>query len=279
MTPHVTADGRKLFLGKKPARVDHRDLLLRNYVDKSKILGEHVPAAFDWSEMYGPTGAPPPADTDVLGNNRYGDCVFAGPGHQRIMIAGLTGNQPPIAVTAESTLQEYALGTCFNPLTGENDDGACVLDMLVRYRNVGMWGERILAFARVDHTDPEELMIGAWLGCGLIGGYDLPMASQSQTDAQGRQLWDVPPGGFPDGQGPGTWGGHCIFDYAPSPGLRKSNSWGMRTVWTPAWERACCAERYVVINPAWILRTGKAPNGFALQDLLNDAAARSAMPR
>jgi len=180
-----------------------------------------------------------------------------------------------LAPTADDVLSEYARRSGYDRETGANDNGFVIRDMLKIWQREGMFGTKLLAYALVS-GNPDEIAIASWLGCGTIGGYSLPLASQSQVDAIGRQLWYVPPRGFPSGQGPGTWGGHCIWEDAPSPSLDGGNSWGQQVYWTPEWAKACCDERWICIVDAWKMATGRAPNGFAWDDLMADVRARTA---
>lgn len=267
-------DHSKLPLGKRPFSPKAKDLHLKSYIDKAAIItAAQVPAAPDWQAFSCPDGNLPPPDTDALGNDRAGCCVFAGPGHHINMIHAQLGD--PNRVSSTDVLSVYTKYTGYNPATGANDNGYVVRDMLGNWVKDGLYGTYAIAYALVDWTDPVETAIATWLGCGTIGGYALPIAAQGQSDDQGRQLWDVPAGGWPQGKGPGTWGGHCMWVRGSSPKLTNANSWGQDTIWTMPWQKACCDEMWVVLVDKWIAASGQAPNGFAYQDLLNDVKARS----
>jgi hypothetical protein len=271
----TTVDFSRRPLGKLPFAPKAKDLKLSSYVaDKGRLIeSAQVPAASNWSAMPAWTGAPQTPDADPLGNDRAGDCVFAGPGHMVRMIGQLTGKA--LSPTSADVLEAYSRYTGYDPATGENDNGFRVREMLGIWQREGLFGTKAVAYALVGN-DPDEKAIASWLGCGLIGGYSLPLSAQTQVDATGRQLWYVPVGGFPSGQGPGSWGGHCIWSDAPSPSLDGGNSWGEQTYWTQEWDRACCDERWVVLVDAWVDAIGRAPNGFAIEDLLADVRARTA---
>ena len=266
-------DHSKLPLGKKPFLPKAKDLHLKNYINKAAIISAaQIPAAPDWQAFSCPDGNLPPPDTDALGNDRAGCCVFAGPGHQLNMINVQLGDQS--RVSADDVLAAYSKYTGFDPITGENDNGYYVRNMLDHWRAEGLYGTKVIAYALVDWTNPEEVAVATWLGCGTIGGYALPLASQGQIDDLGRQLWDVPAGGWPAGRGPGTWGGHCVWLRGASPKLMNTNSWGQDTVWTLEWQQACCDEMWLVLVDKWVDASGRAPNGFAYEDLLADVKAR-----
>jgi hypothetical protein len=259
-------------LGKKPFTKDSRDKALKNYLDK-RILANQVPAALNMATCFAaPDGSQPSWDQDPLFNNVAGCCVFAGPGHMTTLVGALTGK--PSVVTADMVKAIYMQLTGYDPVTGANDNGYVIRDMLNYWKSTGLYGHKILCYASVNFLDPDEMAIAQWLGCGVIGGFQLPLVSQNQKDSEGRQLWYVPQGGWSAGQGPGSWGGHCIFIPGTSPGMDQGNSWGEPTQWTADWRNQCCDEAWIVIMDDWAVLSGSAPNGFALQDLLSDVASR-----
>ena len=139
----------------------------------------------------------------------------------------------------------------------------------------GLFGTKLDAYCAVDKSNPDEVALAVWLGCGMIGGYDLPLESQGQVDEQGRQLWYVPEGGWAAGKGPGSWGGHAMYGRGTSPGMDDYNSWGEDTAATEGWRYECCSELYLPLVREWNLGNGRAPNGFSYEDLLSDVRARA----
>ena len=273
-TPLIKLDWSLLPLGKLPFVPDSRDLKFSDYIDKPTLISSsQCPLAHDWDAVPTPEDKKPEPDTDPLANNTANCCVFSGPGHMVKMIGQQTGE--PIIVTGDMVLDAYGVtGYRLDPKLF--DKGFNIRVMLKLWKLLGLYGTKALAYVYVNWNDAEELALASWLGCGTLGGFCLPKASQGQVDAKGRQLWSVPPGGFPAGQGPGTWGNHCIWCQSPSPTLEGGNSWGQKTYWTMDWNRQCCDERWMVLVDKWQMRTGRAPNGFAFKDLLADVAVRAA---
>lgn len=269
----LNLDWNLLPLGKLPFEADPRDLKLSSYIDKSKLISTgQCPLAHDWEAVKNIEGKKPEADSDPLANDNANCCVFSAPGHMVKMIGQQTNS--PIVVTKDMVLDAYGItGYRLDPKMF--DKGFNIRAMLKIWKLLGLYGTKALAYVLVNWKDPEELALASWLGCGTIGGFALPKASQGQTDEQGRQLWSVPPGGFPEGQGPGTWGNHAIWTCKPSPKLDGGNSWGRKTYWTMEWGNQCCDERWMVLVDKWQAATGRAPNGFAFEDLLADVAARA----
>lgn len=264
-------------LGGRPHAPDPRDLLLKNYVDKNKLIEIlDCPLAHDWCRIITSSGKPPEPDADPLGND-VADCsVFAAPGHMVKMIGQQMGD--PILVTADMVLDAHSVGKrALDP--GMLDTGFDIRAMLKIWRQVGLYGTRALAYALVDRKDADEVALASWLGCGTIGGFRLPESSRGQVNDYNKQLWHIPPQGLP--KIPHTWGYQCVWCCRPSPTLDGGCSWGRDVYWTVMWNQQCCEERWMVIVDKWKVYDpripgGLAPEGFAFGDLLADAAARAA---
>jgi hypothetical protein len=273
-SPLLKLDWSLLPLGKAPFQIDTRDLKLSNYIDKNKLINSaQCPLAHDWDTVPTPSGQLPKEDDDPLGNDNAKCCVFSAPGHMVKMIGQQTGE--PIIVTKQMVLDAYSItGYKLDPKIFDN--GFNIRVLLKLWKLFQLYGTKALAYVAVNWNDPDEVALASWLGCGVLGGFMLPNASQGQVDKLGRQLWSVPMGGFPAGQGPGTWGRHCIWCHSPSSLVVGGNSWGRKVYWTTPWQQQCCEEMWMVLVDRWKMATGRAPNGFAFDDLLADAAVRAA---
>ena len=257
-------------LGKLPFVEDHRDLKLAKYISQAQLIDVAMaPLGTDWSAMRTPTGALPPAATSALYNSIAGCCVDSGLGHQVNMVGLQTAN-PNLIVTTDMVRDKYIEQTGYDPRTGANDTGLVIRDVLKDAMKNGIFGAKPVAFAAVNWQDEQEVALANWLGCGTIGGYLLPAASQGQNDEKGRPSWYVPVGGWPSGWGPGTWGGHCIWQH----GQRNGNTWGESVIWTQNWCDACCDELWLVLWQEWKMANGRAPDGFDFEQLKADVAAR-----
>lgn len=258
-------------LGCNPSPPDARDLKLASYLDKPRLIeAAQAPRLHSWAAFPLPSGVRPAPDRDPLANNVLSCCTISMGGHWANLIAQHA--ERPLVVTAEMVRDAYAMLTGYDPVTGAGDNGASIRDDLLKpWKRDVLWGTRLLAYAAVDWTDEEEVALAGWLGCGTLGGYALPLLSQGQVDAKGRMQWTVPEGGFPEGQGPGSWGLHAIYTYAE----RAGNTWGDEVVTDKSWMRECCFERWFGLLDIW-QRDASAPNGFDWRQLLADAEARAA---
>ena len=272
MNAGVAGKGRQRFLGKRPHVPDSRDLRLAKYVDKAVLIDSlAAPLDPDWSAFPTPGEKLPAPDTDPLYNNVAGCCPWSMVGHGVNMIGKQVGRSD-LVVTADMVKAAYVAADGYDPVTGANDNGGVLRDVFKSWQQSGLFNTKALAYALVDKTSSDEVALGVWLGGGLYGGYQLPLASQNQVDDQGRPYWSVPQGGFPPNQGPGTWGGHAVYSH----GQRNGDTWGEGVVWTPDWDNACCDELWIVVVDAWQLGTGRTPAGFAWADFLADVRARTA---
>jgi len=268
---HVGPNGKSRYLGKLPHVPKATDLRLAKYLDVATLIDVALaPLNLDWSAFPTPNGDLPTPDTDPLGNDRAGNCAWAGPGHMVNLIGKQVGRSD-LVVTADMAIAAYSKYTGYDPVTGANDNGTVLRNVLAAWQKDGLYGTKCLAYALVDQTNRDEIALAAWLGLGLIGGYNLPLASQNQNDSQGRPEWFVPPGGFPPGQGPGSWGGHCVYTHGDT-----GNTWGESVVMSQEWVKACCDELWIAVVDATNLANGRVPAGFAWNDFLADVQARQA---
>jgi len=259
---------KQRFLGKLPFRPDHRDLLLKHYIDAPTLIeAAQVPGALDWGVFPAPDGSDTVPDTDPLYNNVAGCCPYSAPGHMVKLVSQLVGS--PVLVTAQMVCDAYAAGTGYDPKTGANDNGAVVRDVLNQWRQGGLYGTTIAAYCAVDWNNADEVTIATWLCGGLIGGYNLPKSIWAQDPD-----WYVPDPLTPDDET--IIGGHCVFWQGTSPGMDNGKSWGEDTSATPAWRQRYCDELWAPLLGLWVMRSGRAPNGFAWADLLADVQARTA---
>jgi hypothetical protein len=89
----------------------------------------------------------------MLANNKYGCCVFSSSGHRIITQAAMLGRQ--VQVTDRQALRGYSEVTGFDPRTGQNDNGAIMVDAANWERRHELAGDTIFAFARI-RIDPRD---------------------------------------------------------------------------------------------------------------------------
>jgi hypothetical protein len=223
-------------LGKKPFEPSPKDFKLKDVLKTSlpTIPPNH---GFGYGNLY--------SDWGMLGNDQYGDCVFAGADHE-VMLWNKLAKKIDVPFTRDNALADYGAVTGFDPRTGNNDNGTVVRDSLNYRRSTGLVdanGNRhqIQAYASIDAKD-FDLLRQCVYTFGVVGiGFEVPNSIWNQFDA--AQPWDVV---TPDG---GIDGGH----YVPIVGSTDENhvtfiTWGQRTIMTRAFYEKYNDEAWVPLT-------------------------------
>lgn len=245
-------------LGKKPARAGAVTFKLARYADPTAL--PPVPATF------GHDGLIAAGNWLMLGNDVYGDCVWAGAAHETLMLTREAGNV--VAFTDAAVLGDYAAVTGFDPQKPETDQGT---DMQVAadYRrktgilDAGGKRHRIAAYLALEPGNLTHLYQAAYLFGALGIGLELPVSAFDQTDH--GQRWDIV------AQSPNA-GGH----YVPLLGRRADGlhvvTWGAVQVMTEAFLQNYCDEAIAYVSQECLVAQ-KSPEGFDYAALVADLAA------
>src|SRR4029077_17824696 len=95
-------------LGKLPPIEDSRDLRLTSYLTTLPS----PPAIFGFGGLY--------PDWGTLGNDKYGDCVFAGADHETMLWNKVRGGHD-VLIGAADALSDYSAVTGFDPKDPNTD--------------------------------------------------------------------------------------------------------------------------------------------------------------
>ena len=245
-----------LRLGKLPARKGAVKLLLKNYVDLSRL--PTPPTEFGHEGVV--VGA-----WGMLANDQWGNCVFAGAAHETMLWRREVGL--PVAFTDAAVLGDYAALTGF-AFTNETDQGTDMQAAASYRKKVGIADaagarHRISAYLAIEAGNLLEHLIGAWL-FGAVGvGVRFPGIAMTQFDA--GLPWTPVRGAEIDG-------GH----YVPMVARRGGNSavvtWGMEQAMTDAWLAEYNDESILYLSEE-MLSGGRSVDGFDLDHLQADLAA------
>ena len=137
-------------------------------------------------------------------NDVIGDCVVAGGAHVLQTIKSLLANVN-LTFTDDQIVAFYQTqnpnfdpnGTADTNGPGSQYDCGMSIQIFLEYLQKQGY---ILGFAKIDHTNLQELQSAAWLGLGLMVGVVLDEVQQQQFE--NGQPWDFVPGAAPIG-------GHC----------------------------------------------------------------------
>lgn len=248
-----------LALGKLPPREDPRTLRLSTYLTATLPTPTRI---FGFGELYG--------DWGMLGNDRYGDCVFAGAAHETMMWNRLRGGKD-VPMSATQTLLDYSDVTGFDPKDPSSDQGTYVIDAM-RYRKAtgvrDAKGTRhkIAAYLSIDPKN-FSLLVQAAFVFGAVGiGFEVPDTIWEQWS--NGEYWDVVDPDAP------IDGGH----YVPVVGSRNSQArvtiltWGRRWQMTKRFYETYNDEAWAMLSEEQ-LRDGTGIHGLNLEQLKADLAA------
>lgn len=209
----------------------------------------------------------------MLGNNQWGDCVFAANGHIVEQQTAL-GKGQELIVSLGQVLSEYAKVTGFNPSAGPpgsnpTDNGSTLQDGLGDLRANGLAGVKIAAFAQLDHTNMPEVLTGvAQMGVVNVGCV-ITQGAMDQFNA--GQPWD--------GTGDSTeLGGHCIIMVGYDLQYFYFITWGQLQRATYNWWNNYVQEAWAVVSEDWAKVGGNDPEGVNLYALGQEFAALTGDP-
>jgi hypothetical protein len=239
-------------LGKRPVRLDSRTLKLSKYLPK---VFPATPAEVSWVTKV--PGWP------VYLNNELGDCVPAAAAHCIEQWNFYSGKS--FLPSDADVLKAYEDVGGYVPGNPSTDNGAVILDMLNYWRQTGVGGHKIFAFASVNWNNQDEVRAAIQIFGNLYIGIQLPISAQGQND------WTVPDGGIYSSAGqPGSWGGHAIPCMAASPETVTVITWGMRLKMSWNFFHDYVDEAYVCISTDWIEQNGVTPGMLNLLQLEQD---------
>ena len=195
-------------------------------------------------------------------NDRYGDCTCAAAGHI-IQALSTYGQGSTQTISNNDVLAAYEAVSGFNPLTGENDDGAVMQDVLNYWRKSGIGGHKILAFAEVDVSDIDEVKAAANIFGTVYIGIDFPESAMDQFNDS--KPWDVV-------KGSPIEGGHAINVGFYDTNTYRVVTWGEVQEMTQAFWDKYVEEAWIVITPEWLNEQGQSPGGLDLYSLGEDLA-------
>jgi hypothetical protein len=245
-----------LKLGKKPARPGAVKLKLTKYLIKAKL--PTPPKVFGHEALIGSIWG-------VLGNDNYGDCVWAGAAHETMLWNKEAGRT--ITFDNQCVLKDYSAVTGFDPNDPNTDQGTD-MQVAASYRGVlDAHGKRhkVIAYLALTPGNTDQLAISIYLFGATGIGIKFPNTAMTQLNA--GKPWDV-------AKNAKIEGGHYI------PGLgrdAKGNfvivTWGKIQLMTPRFYEQYCDEVVAYVSDEALTTGGKTLEGFDLAELKADLKA------
>lgn len=202
------------------------------------------------------------AEFPMYANDRAGDCTFAGLGH---LIGAWTfyGKGKEALFTDDQILKTYSSLTGYNPITGANDNGAQLADVLNFGHKTGIGGHKIDAWAEIRDLSVAGLSKALSLFGGVYCAVQLPQSAEDQFNS--GLPWTV--------VGDRPVGGHCITLQRVLRGGKASlgfATWGAVQPATQAWWHTYGFEAYAVYSRDFMRANGQSPAGLDEATLLAD---------
>lgn len=250
--------GVDLHLGKKPATTDDRDLMLSAYLDLEAL--PELPKQFGHASLVGPD------NWQMLGNDQYGDCVWAGHDHASMLWTRISKTHADASFSAQDALADYAACTGFDPNKPNTDRGTDMRNAALYVQKVGLLDvhgrrHRIGAFAAMTPGELSDLDYSIYLfACGGVG-IEFPSSAMDQFNR--GTVWDYV-------KGSSIEGGHYILAVE-----KKANgnygfvTWGREIEVTPNFLDHYMDEGFGYISSEFLAH-GISPEGFNHTQLLAD---------
>jgi len=238
-------------LGKTPARLDSVKLKFADYKSLPSIPTSEKATDLSWG---------------MLGNDQYGDCVWAGAGHETMSWNHEAGKN--VVFSDKSVLSDYSKVTGFNP-NDPNTDNGTDMQVAASYRKktgvIDAQGVRhkVGAYVAITPGNVQEVKEAIYL-FGAVGiGFQFPDYAMDQFNA--GQSWHYKPGGK-------IVGGHYVSAVGYSSTYCYVVSWGKIQKMTWKFLRVYMDEGVVYLSTEF-LTGGKSLENFDLPTLKTDLAA------
>lgn len=243
-------------LGKKPAPKVGLKFGFLDYANLGAL--PKPPTSFGHEKLVASDG------WSMLGNDQYGDCVFAGAAHETMLWCMMgSGKCPPF--NNASVLSDYSAVTGFNPNDPNTDQGTDMGQAASYRRKTGIVDSashrhKVGAYLGIDVRDPHQLYAAVYL-FGAIGiGIEFPGSAMDQFN-KGHE-WTIQ-------RGAQIEGGHYIPFVAKHGRTLTVVTWGRTQTMSQGFLERYCDEGVVYVSEE-ALTNGKSPEGFDYAALIAD---------
>jgi hypothetical protein len=246
-------------LGKLPARADSIKLKFADYFDMTKV--PTPPKVFGRQWMVKKWG--------MLGNDKYGCCVWAGAAHETMVYTAAGAAGAPAPFSEKSILSDYAAVTGFDPANPDSDQGTDMQKAAAYRKKVGVIdarGKRHVVESYVAPTPGRlsELILSTWLFAATGVGLIMPETAEEQFDA--GEPWTVV-------KGAKEMGGHYVSAVGRNArGNILISTWGKIHEMTPEFYRHYCDEAVTYLSKEALLKNNLTREGFDLASLQSHLA-------
>jgi hypothetical protein len=252
-----------LKLGKQSATEDSRDLVFAKYVDTSKLPA--TPAEFGHESLF------PAKGWGMLGNDEWGDCAWAGPAHETMLLTKEAGTAA--SFTTAGVLGDYSAGTKFDPGAGPSgqnptDRGSNVREVLGYRRKIGVVDasghrHKIGAFIKLKPGDIAHVFQALYIF--QVVGIGLAFPDFAMDQFNHGEKWDVVP------DAPKPTDGHYVCCVGKRADIDLV-TWGALQQMTVPFFEKYCDEAWTYVSSE-NLENGHTLEGFDSEQLKADLKA------
>jgi hypothetical protein len=200
---------------------------------------------------------------DMLGNDEFGDCVWASKAHCHSLWSKMGGHREA-KFTTENVLADYAAQTGFDPRDPNTDQGTDMKEAAEYHRKIGVVdksGKRRRVTAYVNNTpgNLDQLAVSAYIFGAVEIGVLVSKENMKETDA-----------GKPWTKSGNPMGGHCVpIVGRDGDGNFICITWGMKQLITPDFLSFRMDEAITFMNDEILTRHGLTQGAFN-RDALNN---------
>ena len=244
---------KELKLGKTEARPEAVKFKLTDFVNISAL--PPIPKNFGHENLIAPKA------WGMLGNDSYGDCVFAGAAHETLLWNLEAGKNIPF--DSKSVLSDYTAVTGFNPKKPDTDNGTDMKTAAEYRRKTGIvdvHGNRhkIKAYLSITAGNIQEHLAAAYLFSSIGIGIQFPASAMEQFNK--GKIWSVVKGSRIEG-------GHYVCIVAKRKNIEVV-TWGSIQGMTTGFFRKYNDESIAYVTEENLINN-KSPEGFDCQKLID----------
>ena len=247
----------KMKFGRLPRIDDKRTFSLSGYLNEETL--PKIPKRYNWGKKINPD------KWGAMGNLVANNCTCAVAGH---LIMSWTSNTGRLKRPKDKAIMDaYCAVTNYNPKTDENDEGIESIKVLKHWRKNNIAGHKIIAFARLEDKNRQQLMQTIYLFGGCFVGLNLPKSAERQYNTTGK--WTIPRTGKKKDSKKGSWFGHAVLVTGYKGEELRIITWGKEMIMTMDFWEAYSEESYAVFSEDFI-KYDKTPTGIDVDVLKND---------
>ena len=250
-------DFSKIKFGRLPPIEDSRTFELSGYLQKENL--PLIPRRYNWGRKIRDN------KWGDLGNLKINLCTCAVAGHFVMAWSSNIGRLK--RPNNEAILNAYSAVAGYNPDKPESDEGVEAIKVLKYWRKNEIAGNKIIAFAKLEDKNREQLIQTIYLFGGCYVGVNLPKSAERQFNT--TKKWTIPRGGKKRDAKAGSWFGHAVLIVGYKDEELRIVTWGEEIIMTMDFWETYSVESYAVFSEAFI-KDDKTPTGVDVNILRND---------